>query len=133
VQQQLALPADLARHIDQHIADCEKELDDDAESIITNQRYTYIAGVVAKSVSKKRAVHSLTTSDKIDRVVTNRIAALPIFVLVMAAVYAIAMGSTPISIGTMATDWTNEVLFTEIVPPAVEGFLTSIGCADWLL
>ena len=133
VQQQLALPADLARHIDQHIADCEKELDDDAESIITNQRYTYIAGVVQKSVAKKRAVHSLTTSDKIDRVVTNRIAALPIFALVMAAVYAIAMGGTPISIGTMATDWTNEVLFTEIVPPAVEGFLTSIGCADWLL
>ena len=133
VQQQLALPADLARHIDQHIADCEKELDDDAESIITNQRYTYIAGVVAKSVAKKRAVHSLTTSDKIDRVVTNRIAALPIFALVMAAVYAIAMGSTPISIGTMATDWTNDVLFGEIVPPAVEGFLTSIGCADWLV
>ena len=133
VQAQLALPADLLRHIDQHIADCEKELDDDAESIITNQRYTYIAGVVAKSVSKKRAVHALTTSDKIDRVVTNRIAALPIFALVMAAVYAIAMGGTPISIGTMATDWTNEVLFTEIVPPAVEGFLTSIGCADWLL
>ena len=133
VQAQLALPADLARHIDQHIADCEKELDDDAESIITNQRYTYIAGVVAKSVSKKRAVHALTTSDKIDRVVTNRIAALPIFVLVMAAVYAIAMGGTPVSIGTMATDWTNDVLFGEIVPPAVEGFLTSIGCADWLV
>ena len=133
VQQQLALPADLARHIDQHIADCEKELDDDAESIITNQRYTYIAGVVQKSVAKKRAVHSLTTSDKIDRVVTNRIAALPIFALVMAAVYAIAMGGTPISIGTMATDWANDVLFGEIVPPAVEGFLTSIGCADWLL
>ena len=133
VQQQLALPADLARHIDQHIADCEKELDDDAESIITNQRYTYIAGVVQKSVAKKRAVHSLTISDKIDRVVTNRIAALPIFALVMLAVYAIAMGGTPISIGTMATDWANDVLFTEIVPPAVEGFLTSIGCADWLL
>ena len=133
VQQQLALPADLARHIDQHIADCEKELDDDAESIITNQRYTYIAGVVQKSAAKKRAVHSLTTSDKIDRVVTNRIAALPIFVLVMAAVYAIAMGGTPVSIGTMATDWTNDVLFGEIVPPAVEGFLTSIGCADWLV
>ncbi len=133
VQQQLALPADLARHIDQHIADCEKELDDDAESIITNQRYTYIAGVVQKSVAKKRAVHALTTSDKIDRVVTNRIAALPIFVLVMAAVYAIAMGGTRVSIGTMATDWTNDVLFGEIVPPAVEGFLTSIGCADWLV
>ena len=129
----LDLSADLRSHLEDHIVDCEKELDDDAESIITNQRYTYIAGVVAKSVSKKRAVHALTTSDKIDRVVTNRIAALPIFVLVMAAVYAIAMGGTPVSIGTMATDWTNDVLFGEIVPPAVEGFLTSIGCADWLL
>ncbi len=133
VQQQLALPADLARHIDQHIADCEKELDDDAESIITNQRYAYINTVVTKAVHKKAAAHSMTTSDKIDRVVTNRIAALPIFALVMAAAYAIAMGSTPISIGTMATDWTNDVLFGEIVPPAVEGFLTSIGCADWLV
>ena len=129
----LNLSADLRSHLEDHIVDCEKELDDDAESIITNQRYTYIAGVVAKSVSKKRAVHALTTSDKIDRVVTNRIAALPIFVLVMAAVYAIAMGGTPVSIGTMATDWTNDVLFGEIVPPAVEGFLTSIGCADWLV
>ena len=133
VQADLKLSADLAAHIDAHIADCERELDDDAESIITNQRYAYISSVVDKAVVKKRAAHALTTSDKIDRVVTNRILALPIFAAIMFAVYTIAMGGTPISFGTMATDWTNDVLFGEIVPPAVEGFLTSIGCADWLV
>ena len=133
VQADLKLSADLAAHIDAHIADCERELDDDAESIITNQRYAYISSVVDKAVMKKRAAHALTTSDKIDRIVTNRILALPIFAAIMFAVYTIAMGGTPISFGTMATDWTNDVLFGEIVPPAVEGFLTSIGCADWLV
>ena len=133
VQADLKLSADLAAHIDAHIADCERELDDDAESIITNQRYAYISSVVDKAVVKKRAAHALTTSDKIDRVVTNRILALPIFAAIMFAVYTIAMGGTPISFGSMATDWTNDVLFGEIVPPAVEGFLTSIGCADWLV
>ena len=133
VQADLKLSADLAAHIDAHIADCERELDDDAESIITNQRYAYISSVVDKAVVKKRAAHALTTSDKIDRIVTNRILALPIFAAIMFAVYTIAMGGTPISFGTMATDWTNDVLFGEIVPPAVEGFLTSIGCADWLV
>ena len=133
VQADLKLSADLAVHIDAHIADCERELDDDAESIITNQRYAYISSVVDKAVVKKRAAHALTTSDKIDRIVTNRILALPIFAAIMFAVYTIAMGGTPISFGTMATDWTNDVLFGEIVPPAVEGFLTSIGCADWLV
>ena len=72
-------------------------------------------------------------SDKIDRIVTNRILALPIFAVIMALIYTIAMGSTGFSFGTMATDWTNDVLFGKIVPPAVEGFLTSIGCADWLV
>ena len=133
VQQDLHLDAGLTAHIDAHIADCEKELDDDAESIITNQRYAYISSVVDKAVVKKRAVHSLTLSDKIDRVVTNRVLALPIFAAIMLAVYTIAMGKTPISIGQMGTDWANDVLFGEIVPPAVEGFLTSIGCADWLV
>ena len=122
VQQQLALPADLARHIDQHIADCEKELDDDAESIITNQRYAYINTVVTKAVHKKAAAHSMTTSDKIDRVVTNRILALPIFAVVMFAVYWIAMGP----FGTFLTDWTNDVLGTawlvEIPRAALEGW-----------
>mgnify|MGYP001851877293 FL=1 len=133
VQAELGLDPELLRHIDEHVADCEKEMDDDAESIITNQRYAYINTVVSRSVKKKARTEHLTLSDKIDRVVTNRILALPIFAVIMAAIYAIAMGGLPVSIGTMATDWTNDVLFGEIVPPAVEGFLTSIGCADWLV
>ena len=133
VQAELGLDPELLRHIDEHIADCEKEMDDDAESIITNQRYAYINTVVSRAVKKKERTEHLTLSDKIDRVVTNRILALPIFAVIMAAIYTIAMGSTGFSFGTMATDWTNDVLFGEIVPPAVEGFLTSIGCADWLV
>ena len=133
VQAELGLDPELLRHIDEHVADCEKEMDDDAESIITNQRYAYINTVVSRAVKKKERTEHLTMSDKIDRVVTNRILALPIFAVIMAAIYTIAMGSTDFSFGTMATDWTNDVLFGEIVPPAVEGFLTSIGCADWLV
>ena len=83
VMAQLNLTGELKAHLEAHIADCEKELDDDAESIITNQRYAYINGVVNKAVKKKAAAHSLTTSDKIDRIVTNRILALPIFAVVM--------------------------------------------------
>ena len=133
VQAELGLDPELLRHIDEHIADCEKEMDDDAESIITNQRYAYINTVVSRAVKKKERTEHLTMSDKIDRIVTNRILALPIFAVIMAAIYTIAMGSTGFSFGTMATDWTNDVLFGKIVPPAVEGFLTSIGCADWLV
>ncbi len=133
VQQELGLDAETLAHIDEHIADCEKEMDDDAESIITNQRYAYINTVVSRAVKKKERTEHLTMSDKIDRIVTNRILALPIFAVIMALIYTIAMGSTGFSFGTMATDWTNDVLFGEIVPPAVEGFLTSIGCADWLV
>ena len=133
VQAELGLDPELLRHIDEHVADCEKEMDDDAESIITNQRYAYINTVVSRSVKKKARTEHLTMSDKIDRIVTNRILALPIFAVIMAAIYTIAMGSTGFSFGTMATDWTNDVLFGEIVPPAVEGFLVSIGCADWLV
>ena len=133
VQQELHLDKALLDHIETHIVDCEKEMDDDAESIITNQRYAYINTVVSRSVKKKARTEHLTLSDKIDRIVTNRILALPIFAVIMAAIYTIAMGSTGFSFGTMATDWTNDVLFGEIVPPAVEGFLVSIGCADWLI
>ena len=133
VQAELGLDPELLRHIDEHVADCEKEMDDDAESIITNQRYAYINTVVSRAVKKKERTEHLTMSDKIDRIVTNRILALPIFAVIMAAIYTIAMGSTGFSFGTMATDWTNDVLFGEIVPPAVEGFLVSIGCADWLI
>ena len=122
VMAQLNLTAELKAHLEQHIADCEKELDDDAESIITNQRYAYISGVVNKAVKKKAAAHSMSTSDKIDRVVTNRILALPIFAVVMFAVYWIAMGP----FGTFLTDWTNDVLGTawlvDIPKAALEGW-----------
>ncbi len=113
VLEELNFSEDLTNHIEQHIQDCEKELDDDSESIITNQRYAYIEGVVAKSVKKAGEKHALSTSDKIDRVVTNRILALPIFVVVMWLIYAIAMGGLPISFGTNMTDWTNDHLFSD--------------------
>ncbi len=136
VQQELKLDKALVDHIDQHIADCEKEMDDDAESIITNQRYAYINTVVEKAVRKKARVENLTVSDKIDQVVTNRIFALPIFALIMFLMYALSMGTSiadgGISIGSFATDWTNDVLFGEIVPNALGGFLESVGVADWL-
>ena len=122
VMEGLNLSGELKAHLEQHIADCEKELDDDAESIITNQRYAYINTVVTKAVHKKAAAHSMTTSDKIDRVVTNRILALPIFAVVMFAVYWIAMGP----FGTFLTDWTNDVLGTawlvDIPRAALEGW-----------
>ena len=118
----LDLSADLRAHLEDHIVDCEKELDDDAESIITNQRYAYINTVVTKAVHKKAAAHSMTTSDKIDRVVTNRILALPIFAAIMFVVYWIAMGP----FGTFLTDWTNDVLGTawlvDIPKAALEGW-----------
>jgi ferrous iron transport protein B len=128
VLEELHLDADLWKHLEDHIKDCETELDDDAESIITNQRYAYINKVVEKSVRKKAAKHSLTVSDKIDRIVTNRILALPIFALIMGIVYYISIGT----VGDWVTGWTNDVLFGEIIPPAVEGWLVSVGCADWL-
>ena len=104
----LNLSTDLRAHLEDHIVDCEKELDDDAESIITNQRYAYINDLVTKAVKKKGEKHRLSTSDKIDQIVTNRILALPIFAVVMFAVYWIAMGP----FGTFLTDWTNDVLGT---------------------
>ena len=136
VQEELALDKELLAHIEQHIADCEAEMDDDAESIITNQRYAYISTVVSKSVKKKPRAENLTLSDKVDRIVTNRIFALPIFALVMFLMYSLSMGKSIAdggwSIGTFATDWTNDVLFGEIVPNALGGLLESIGIADWL-
>ncbi len=106
---------------------CEKSMDDDSESIITDARYTYITNVI-KDCYKKGSKEVLTTSDKIDRIVTNRVLALPIFALVMWFVYYISVTT----VGTIVTDWTNDVLFGEIIPPAVDSFLTSIQCADWL-
>ncbi|MDE6280975.1 MAG: ferrous iron transport protein B, partial [Oscillospiraceae bacterium] len=111
VMEELNFDPDLKAHLEEHIVDCENELDDDAESIITNQRYAYISSVVHKAVVKKAAKHSLTVSDKIDQVVTNRILALPIFACVMFLIYAIAMGPWKVSIGTALTDWANDGLF----------------------
>ncbi len=134
VLEELNLSADLKAHLEQHIADCEKELDDDAESIITNQRYSYINSVVTKAVKKKAAKSSLSVSDKIDQIVTNRILALPIFAAVMFCIYAIAMGGWAISIGTMGTDWANDVLFGEWVPGLFDTILGALGMAEggWL-
>ena len=130
VLEQLKLSRELRAHLEAHIADCERELDDDAESIITNQRYAYISNVVTRAVRKKAKQGSLSTSDKIDRIVTNRILALPIFALVMFLIYAIAMGSWPISIGTMGTDWANDVLFGELVPGLFDAILGALGVAE---
>ena len=138
VLEELTLSEEEKVHLEQHIADCETELDDDAESIITNQRYSYIAKVVDRSVKKARAAHALTLSDRIDQIVTNRVLALPIFAVIMYLIYAIAMGTPPadggIGIGTMATDWANDVLFGELVPGWVESGLLALGVAEgsWL-
>lgn len=105
----------------------EKSMDDDSESIITDARYTYITSVI-KDCYNKGSKEVLTTSDKIDRIVTNRVLALPIFALVMWFVYYISVTT----VGTIVTDWTNDVLFGEIIPPAVDSFLDAIQCADWL-
>ena len=136
VLESLTLTKDLEAHLEAHIADCENELEDDAESIITNQRYAYINSVVNRAVKKKAPKHSLTTSDKIDRIVTNRVLALPIFVAVMFLIYAIAMGGWAISIGTAATDFTNDTIFGEWVPGFFDSFLLNASgepvVADWL-
>ncbi|MCI9614265.1 MAG: ferrous iron transport protein B [Dorea sp.] len=116
-----------APDVSQIIAKAEERLDDDAESIITNERYHYIASVTDGCV-KKAGKEKMTISDKIDRVVTNRWLALPIFAAVMWLVYYVSVST----IGTAMTDWTNDVLFGEIIPPAAEKFLVSIHCAEWL-
>lgn len=109
ILEDLNIPAEKMAHIEQDIADCERELDDDAESIITGARYDYIATLCDSCYKKKNT--SETTSDKIDRIVTNRILGLPIFVCVMFLIYAIAMGGWTVSIGTALTDWANDGLF----------------------
>lgn len=132
VRKEVRLNTDLIAHLEKHIIDCEWEMDDDAESIIADQRYTYIGNVVGKAVKKKAARHALTLSDKIDRIVTNRILALPIFACVMFGMYAIAMGGYSFSIGTIGTDWANDVLFGEIVPNFFDSILTGLGVSGWL-
>ena len=128
VIEELHLDRALAEHIEEHIADCEKEFDDDAESIITNQRYAYIAKVVNSAVKKKHVGQKLSSSDRIDHIVTNRFLALPIFVVVIAAVYWIAMAP----LGTLVTDWTNDVLVGEWAMEGARGLLESWNVAPWL-
>ena len=132
VRAELQLDEELLAHLEKHITDCERELDDDAESIVADQRYTYIASLVSRAVFKKAGKHALSLSDKIDRIVTNRVLALPIFAGVMFLMYAIAMGSFPFSIGTMGTDWANDVLFGEWIPALFDSILTALGVSGWL-
>ena len=115
-------------HIEKDILAAEKEMDDDAESIITNERYIYI-GSITKHCYKKKSAGKLTVSDKIDKVVTNRILALPIFVAIMWLVYTISIGT----IGDWTVGFMNDTLFGEIIVPAVTSGLESIGCAQWLV
>lgn len=116
-----------APDVSAEIASLEKAFDDNIESIITNERYVYISSVIGKCVVKNQK-NIVTTSDKIDKIVTNRWLALPIFALVMFLVYYVSVTTA----GGFLTDWTNDVLFGDIIPPAVENVLVSAGCADWL-
>ena len=106
----------------------EDKFDDDTESIITNERYVYISSIIGQCYTKSSTGKKLTTSDKIDRIVTNRWLALPIFAVVMWVVYYVSVTT----VGTIVTDWTNNVLFGEIIPPAVESALEAVNCAAWL-
>lgn len=128
VLERLNIKKDTLNHIEKDIASAEKELDDDAESIVTNERYLYIASIL-KGTYKKKGAGQLTTSDKIDRIVTNRILALPIFVAVMYIVYKISIGT----IGDFMTGFTNDTLFGEWIIPGVAGMLESMGVAEWMV
>ena len=114
-------------NVSAEIKEMENEFDDDTESIITNERYVYISSIIGQCVTKARK-DKLSTSDKIDRIVTNRWLALPIFAVVMFIVYYVSVTT----VGAFVTDWTNDVLFGEIIPPAIESGLNAIGCAAWL-
>ncbi|MDY2790808.1 MAG: ferrous iron transport protein B [Lachnospiraceae bacterium] len=105
----------------------EDTFDDDTESIITNERYEYISSIIGECITKKSG-QKLSVSDKIDKIVTNRILALPIFAVIMFIVYYVSVTR----VGAFLTDWTNDTLFGEIIPPAIEKLLTAMNCADWL-
>ena len=106
----------------------EDKFDDDTESIITNERYVYISSIIGQCYTKSSTGKKLTTSDKIDRIVTNRWLALPIFAVVMWVVYYVSVST----VGDFVTNWTNDVLFGEIIPPAIESALEAVHCAAWL-
>lgn len=124
----LKIDENLNRHIDDHVADCEEELEDDSESIITNERYTYISKVVASSIKKKNTSKT-TISDKIDGIVTNRILALPIFAAIMFIVYFISVTT----IGDMLTSFTNDTLFGAWIAEPLSHWMEGIGVASWLI
>ena len=121
------LNEDQYRRIDEIRERLEKAFDDDCESIITSARYEYITDALSKTYHKSN--NDISISDRIDRIVTNRLLALPIFAAIMTFIYYMAVTG----IGGMATDWVNDVLFTEIIPPFIENLLVSVHCADWLM
>lgn len=127
VREGLKLDKALLDHIEEDIVSCEKEMDDDAESIITGERYNYIGSII-EDCYKKRVKQQMTISDKIDRIITNRILALPIFAVVMFLVYYVSVTT----VGTILTDWTNDTLFGSWILPAAQSGLEAVGCADWL-
>ena len=127
VAEKLNLSSNVLKEIAEVNKAIEDELDDDTESIITKERYTFITSII-KDCIKKKSAGKLTTSDKIDKIVTNRIVALPIFAAIMFVVYYIAVSS----LGGIVTDWTNDTLVGEWIQPAVQGFLENVGAADWL-
>ena len=126
--EKLSLTKDTIFHIENDIKNCEEELDDDSESIITNERYNYIDSIIKKCYTKKNK-GNFSASDKIDRIVTNRWLALPIFTLVMFVVYFISVTT----VGTWVTDFTNDTLFGEIIAPGLTNILESIDTSPWLL
>ncbi|MCD8045262.1 MAG: ferrous iron transport protein B [Clostridiales bacterium] len=128
VQEELNFSADLMKHIEEHIAECEKEMDDDSESIITNQRYSYINKLCENTVQKKAALHDLTVSDRIDRIVTNRILGLPIFAGVMFCVFWVAMNS----LGAWLTDFVNDTVFADGICAVLGDALDAANVAPWL-
>lgn len=123
----IEISEDKLKLIEKITEDCEMKIGDDSESIITSERYKVIDSVI-KDILKKKNNTNITVSDRIDSIVTNRFLAIPIFALIMFIVYYISVST----VGTMMTDWVNDVLFGEIIPPAVEGFLVSVGSAEWL-
>lgn len=127
VRESLKLSKALLNHIEEDIVSCEKEMEDDAESIITGERYNYIGSII-EDCYKKRVKKQMSVSDKIDSIVTNRFLALPIFAVVMFIVYYVSVTT----VGTILTDWTNDTLFGEWIIPAAQTGLEAIGCADWL-
>ena len=132
VVDEINLDAATLKSIETIVEACEGKADDDSESIITNLRYNFISSVVDQFVKKKASKDALSFSDKVDRIVTNRLIALPLFAIIMFLIYAIAMGPWEVSIGTKGTDFANDVIFGEWVPTFFDNILTSMGVSGWL-